>query len=141
MNVMKWKQDKVRIYGDDYETTDKTAVRDYIHVMDVAEAHVAAFEHVVKYSELQKKSSDELDGLHEVINIGTGTWTSVLEMIQLVASVTNQKVPYIFVDRREWDVAQSIANTHKSQRILWREARRTMYDAVYDTFNFAQKNV
>lgn len=141
MNVIQGKKDKLTIYGDDYETPDKTAIRDYIHVMDVAEAHVSALEHVIKYSELQKQNTDQLDGLHEVINIGTGKWTSVLEMVELARQVTGQKIPYTFGERRQWDVPEVVANTHKAQRVLHREARRTMYDAVYDAYKFTQHNI
>ncbi len=124
---------KVKVFGKDYTTKDGTWVRDYIHVMDVAEAHLNAYE---KMYDLETQK----DGwFHEIFNIGTGEWTSVLELIELVEKVTDKNVYYDIVDRRPWDCAVSIANPSKAEKILGRKANRTMRQAIQDWRNFVSK--
>lgn len=80
------KRDFVRVFGDDYDTIDGTGVRDYIDVCDLVDAHVIAYE--------------KLDQKYEVINIGTGKGTSVLEMIASVEKISKKTVPYQIYPRR-----------------------------------------
>ena len=87
---------QLKIFGNDYKTIDGTGVRDYIHVMDVSEGHVNAYEYLLK-------NKPQIINL----NLGTGRGTSVLEIISIFKKVNNIDLPYIFTDRREGDVAVS----------------------------------
>lgn len=117
---------EVKIFGNDYATSDGTGVRDYIHVMDLAEAHISAY----KRSWLQK---------FEVFNVWTGQWTSVLQLVELVEHITGQKVPSTIVSRRSGDVAVSLANPQKANDILWWKASRSIEDGIRDGWHFIQK--
>jgi len=99
---------EIFIFGNNYDTPDGTCIRDYIHVVDVARAHILALEH------LQRADSRN----NEVFNIGRGVGVSVLEMINAFESVNNIKVPYIIADRRPGDVGTLYANTKKAKEIL-----------------------
>lgn len=96
----------LRIFGDDYPTPDGSAIRDYIHVQDLAWAHV----HALAYLETEKKS--------DVFNLGTGCGVSVFEVIRAIEQVTGQRVPYVVTDRRAGDVCSAIAAVNKSKEIL-----------------------
>ncbi len=124
--VVVWEQNIVKVFGDTYPTPDGTGVRDYIHVMDLAEAHLLAYENIEKES-------------FQICNIWTGKGTSVIEMIQMVSDVIWKKIPYEVVDKRSWDVAFSIADVTKVKKILWRECKRTIKQAIEDTWNFIQE--
>jgi UDP-glucose 4-epimerase len=103
---------KVSIFGGDYPTPDGTGVRDYIHVVDLAEGHLAAINFLVNKQ-----------GWH-VINLGTGYGTSVLEMIYQFASSSGRPVPYEIVGRRSGDVAASYTSVDKAQKLLnWKTVR------------------
>ncbi|WP_304158311.1 UDP-glucose 4-epimerase GalE, partial [Mesonia mobilis] len=88
-------REELSVFGDDYPTEDGTCIRDYIHVMDLAEAHVVALQRLIKNN--NKKN-------YEVFNLGTGTGNSVLEVIKSFEKVADQKLPYKLVDRRPGDV-------------------------------------
>lgn len=92
----------LNVYGSDYNTPDGTAIRDYIHVVDLAKAHVIAVKRMITQSQ---KSS------YEIFNLGTGTGSSVLEVIKTFEVATGQKLNYTIVDRREGDVEQVWADT------------------------------
>jgi len=110
------KRDKLTIFGSDYETRDGTCIRDYIHVMDIANAHTKAFE----YALAQKNSSN-----FEIFNLGTGTGTTVLEAIHAFEKVSKQSLNYEMGDRREGDVEKIYADNKKAQEQLgW----KTEYD-------------
>ncbi|MGI8744847.1 MAG: UDP-glucose 4-epimerase GalE [Bryobacteraceae bacterium] len=96
----------VTIFGADYETPDGTCIRDYIHIADLAEAHVLALEHLMK------------GGRSEAFNVGTGTGHSVMEVVRAVKEVTGIEVPYTVGPRREGDAAILVANSTKLQRTL-----------------------
>ena len=96
----------LKVFGTDYPTPDGTAIRDYLHVKDLAQAHILALDHLQK-----GKPSD-------AINLGTGKGFSVFEIISAIENITNQKVPYVLMDRREGDVPQAIADTQKAKKIL-----------------------
>src|SRR3990167_4053743 len=100
---------ELSVYGDDYPTPDGTAVRDYIHVVDLAKAHVIALQRL-----LNKKNTAKV----ETFNLGTGKGSSVLEVIQAFEKVSGQKLPYKIVARREGDIVSAYANTDKANSIL-----------------------
>ncbi|MFP4457697.1 MAG: UDP-glucose 4-epimerase GalE [Clostridia bacterium] len=122
---------RVKVFGDDYNTKDGTGVRDYTHVMDVAEGHVAALENL--------KS-----GVH-TYNLGTGKGTSVLELINAFEKENMVKVPYDIVGRREGDLAESFADVNKAKSELGWVAKRNVNDMVKDTWRYeknkSKKNV
>ncbi len=104
------------VYGDDYPTPDGTAVRDYIHVVDLAKAHVIALQRLLNKKNLAKV---------ETFNLGTGTGSSVLEVINSFEKVSGQKLPYKIVGRREGDVTSAYANTDKANDVLGWKAQST----------------
>lgn len=122
------KRQKLFIYGDDYPTRDGTGARDYIHVVDLAEAHLAA----LKY--LEHKIG------FDVFNIGTGNNTTVKEMIDTFSRVNNVKIPYEVVGRREGDSAICFANTEKAKKILGWSSSHTLDDMCRDSWNWQSKN-
>ena len=103
------KRAELSVFGDDYPTQDGTCIRDYIHVMDLAEAHVVALERL-----LNKKSEDN----YEVFNIGTGTGNSVLEVINAFESANQKSLNYKIAERRKGDVIAAYADTTKSKTVL-----------------------
>lgn len=103
---------ELKVYGDDYDTKDGAAIRDYIHVCDLAEAHVAALNRIVKNKNEENP---------EVYNLGTGVGNTVLEVIQSFEKVTNQKLPYSITGRREGDIAVAYANADKAfEKLNWK---------------------
>ncbi|RZJ85825.1 MAG: UDP-glucose 4-epimerase GalE, partial [Chryseobacterium sp.] len=103
------KRGPITVYGDDYETPDGSAIRDYIHVVDLAKAHVAA----IKRLEEGKANSN-----YEVFNIGTGRGSSVLEIISAFESVTGEKLDYKIGPRRAGDIVQIFGDVQKSNNEL-----------------------
>lgn len=119
----------VTLFGDDYSTPDGTCIRDYIHVSDLAEAHVFAVEYLLK------------GGRSDVFNVGTGSGHSVKEVVAAVERVTGKKVPRKIGPRREGDPASLVADSQKLQTTLgWRPARADLDRIVADAWNFAQKH-
>ncbi|MSP85069.1 MAG: UDP-glucose 4-epimerase GalE [Flavobacteriaceae bacterium] len=121
---------QLSVYGDDYPTPDGTAVRDYIHVVDLAKAHVIAMQRL-----LNKKNLDKV----ETFNLGTGTGSSVLEVIHAFEKVSGQKLPYKIVDRREGDVTSAYANTDKANEVLGWTAKSTLEEAMASAWKWEQK--
>lgn len=121
---------ELSVYGNDYNTPDGTCIRDYIHVQDLAEAHVVALERL-----LAQKNLDKV----ETFNIGTGKGSSVLEVIQSFEKVSGQKLPYKIVDRRAGDVEQIYASTNKANAILGWKARLSLDTAMADAWKWQQK--
>lgn len=117
---------ELRVFGGDYETLDGTGVRDYIHVMDLAEGHATALNFLTQTS-----------GWH-AINLGTGRGYSVLEMVGAFESVSCRKVPYKVVDRRAGDVAACYADPKKSGELLHWTANRTLEEMCASTWRFQQ---
>lgn len=117
-------RDYLRVYGNDYDTIDGTGVRDYIHVCDLADAHVAAS----KYLQKQKGCLE--------INIGTGKGASVLEMVQALEKANKLKIPYKIEARRPGDVAINYANANKAYELLGWKATRTLEDMCKDAYNW-----
>jgi UDP-glucose 4-epimerase len=118
------------VHGSDYPTRDGSCIRDYIHVMDLADAHVCALNCL-----LNEKSQKPFD----VINIGTGTGSTVLEVIKAFASANGLHVPYQIGPRRPGDVVQYLADTKKAEIVLGFKTKFTLTDMMRDAWNW-QKN-
>ena len=123
-------RNELSVYGDDYPTPDGTAVRDYIHVVDLAKAHVIAMQRL-----LNKKNLNQV----ETFNLGTGTGSSVLEVIHAFEKVSGQKLPYKIVARREGDITEAYANTHKANTVLGWKAQSTLEEAMASAWKWEQK--
>jgi UDP-glucose 4-epimerase len=121
---------ELAVYGADYPTADGTAVRDYIHVVDLAKAHVIALQRLLNKKNLEKV---------ETFNLGTGTGSSVLEVIQAFEKVSDKKLPYKLVDRREGDITEAYANTTKANTILGWTAQSTLEEALASAWKWEQK--
>ena len=121
---------ELSVYGDDYHTPDGTCVRDYIHVVDLAKAHVIALKRLLDKKNLAKV---------ETFNLGTGTGSSVLEVIQAFEKVSGQKLPYKIVDRREGDITSAYANTDKANNILGWKAASTLDEAMESAWKWEKK--
>lgn len=117
------------VFGNDYNTEDGTCIRDYIHVSDLADAHVKG----VNWLIAQEGS------FNEVVNIGTGQGTSVLEIIHTFEKVSNLTLNWKFGERRVGDVEQIYADVSKARNLLNWTANRTMEDAIRDAWNWEQK--
>jgi UDP-glucose 4-epimerase len=120
--------EKLQVLGDDYPTIDGTGVRDYIHVMDLAEGHVKA---------LQGPKVEEGPAIY---NLGTGKGNSVLEVVKAFESENGIKIPYQIVTRRAGDVASSYADASKAEKYLNWKAKLNLRDMVRDSWNWQQKN-
>lgn len=125
--VAKGKLARLRVFGNDYLTVDGTGVRDYIHVVDLAEGHVAALEKLTA-------------GVH-VYNLGTGRGTSVLELVKAFEEANDIKVPYEIVDRRPGDIAAFYADVTKAEKELSWLAKRDIIAMCRDSWNFEKKYV
>lgn len=125
--VVVGKLEQLSIFGDDYDTPDGTGVRDYIHVVDLAQGHLQA---------LQK--SDE-PGVH-IYNLGTGNGVSVLELVNTFEKVNDVEVPYEIVERRSGDVAVSYADPSKAEKELNWTAENNLEDMLRDSWNWQKKN-
>ncbi|WP_353083093.1 UDP-glucose 4-epimerase GalE [Flavobacterium sp.] len=123
-------REKLSVFGSDYPTPDGTAVRDYIHVVDLAKAHVIALKRL-----LNKKNIDKV----ETFNLGTGTGSSVLEVIQAFEKVSGQKLNYQIVGRREGDITSAYANTDKANSILGWKTQLSLEDALASAWKWEQK--
>ena len=121
---------ELSVYGDDYPTPDGTCVRDYIHVVDLAKAHVIALQRLVDKKNLAKI---------ETFNLGTGTGTSVLEVIKAFEKVSGQKLPYKIVARREGDVVAAYANTDKANDILGWKTESALEEGIASAWKWEQK--
>lgn len=115
-------REKLHVFGDDYSTPDGSCLRDYIHVMDVAEAHVAAL--------------NALQSGYSAYNIGTGTATSVLELIQAFEHSNDVDIPYVVDERRDGDLAEFYADVSLAASELNWQASRTIEEACRDSWNF-----
>ena len=120
------KQDFLTVFGNDYPTRDGTCIRDYIHVMDLADAHVKA----LAFLEGHKK------GCLEAVNIGTGKGTSVLEIISCFEEVSKCKLNWSFGPKREGDVVEIFANCDKASNLLGWKSKLSINDAVIDAWKW-----
>lgn len=122
------KRDHLRVWGNTYPTVDGTGVRDYIHVVDLAEGHVATL-----------KKLDTNPGL-VIYNLGTGKGTSVLELVDAFEKANGVKIPYTIYGVREGDIATNYADCSKANNELGWKAKLTIVDACKDAYNFQKKN-
>ncbi|WP_067037846.1 UDP-glucose 4-epimerase GalE [Allomuricauda sp. CP2A] len=123
-------REQLSVFGDDYPTPDGTCIRDYIHVVDLAKAHVKA---------LQRLLNDKNEDNYEVFNLGTGTGSSVLEVIQSFERVSGKKLNYKIVDRRPGDVIQAYADTTKANEVLGWKAKSSLDDAMKSAWEWECK--
>lgn len=122
------RREKLSVFGNDYPTPDGTGVRDYIHVMDLADGHIAAL-----------KSVGARAGLH-IFNLGTGQGSSVLEMVNAFSQACGQPIAYELCPRRPGDIAQCFASTEKAERELGWKASRSVADMTADTWKWQSTN-
>lgn len=122
------KLDHLTIFGDDYDTPDGTCQRDYIHVVDLAEGHVKAVEYAANHKGT------------EIINLGTGTPYSVLEIVHAFEEANDIKVPYEIGPRRAGDLPAVVANVDKAKEVLGWTAKRSLKDMCRDSWNWQKKN-
>lgn len=120
---------KLNVYGNDYDTPDGTGVRDYIHVMDLANGHIKALEKIMNS-----------DGIY-TYNLGTGRGFSVLEMIHAFERASGRKIPYEIVGRRPGDIAVSYADASKAERELSWKTRYSIDDMCADTWRWQMNNL
>ena len=123
-------RDQLSVFGDDYPTEDGSCIRDYIHVVDLAKAHVVALERLLK---------DRNSNQFETFNIGTGKGSSVLEVVNAFEKVTQQKLNYKIVNRREGDVISVYADTKKANDVLGWKAEKSMEESLLSSWNWEKK--
>ncbi|MGK2929118.1 MAG: UDP-glucose 4-epimerase GalE [Acidimicrobiales bacterium] len=128
MQVAVGRLERLRIFGGDYDTPDGTCIRDYIHVVDLADSHLAALEALPR-----------VEGCRAV-NVGTGTGSSVLEVVHAAAAAVGSEIPYDVVDRRAGDVPCVYADTTASERLLAWSARFDLDDMCRDHWNWQRAN-
>ena len=122
------RRERLTVFGDDYDTPDGTGVRDYIHVVDLAEGHLCA----IRYAQAHTGC--------EVFNLGTGRGVSVLEMVHTFSEVNNVPVPYVIGPRRAGDLATVYADPAKAKQILGWEAKKTLADMCRDSWRWQTRN-
>lgn len=122
------KLDELSVFGDDYDTPDGTGVRDYIHVVDLAEGHLQALDYVMNQTGV------------EAFNLGTGTGYSVLDLVRAFEQESGKSVPYRVTDRRPGDIATCFADPTKSKQMLGFEAKHDIRDMCRDAWNWQSNN-
>lgn len=122
------KLEKLKVFGNDYPTRDGTGVRDYIHVVDLADGHLAALRKLQTGSGLV------------VYNLGTGAGSSVLEMVEAFSKASGRPIPYEVTERRPGDIAECYADPRKAERELSWSAKRGLAEMCRDTWNWQRKN-
>ena len=124
------RRERLSVFGGDYETADGTGERDYIHVVDLAEGHVAALEHLAAHPEVGARAW----------NLGTGRGTSVLEMVKAFEAASGREIPYAIVDRRPGDLPVVYADTTRAADELGWRTSRTVEDMCADTWRWQSAN-
>lgn len=119
---------QLQVFGDDYDTLDGTGVRDYIHVVDLAQGHVKALQNL-----------DKISGC-KAINLGTGNGTSVLQIVNAFEEVSAQKIPYVVAQRRAGDLATVFANADLAHDVLGWQAKLNLNDMIIDTWRWQSQN-
>ncbi len=122
------KLERLGVFGNDYPTPDGTGVRDYIHVVDLAKAHVKA----IAYADSHKGT--------EIFNIGTGKGYSVLDIVNAFMKVNNLDIPYDIKPRRAGDIAECYANPEKANKVLGWKAEKNLEDMCRDSWNWQKNN-
>ena len=124
--VVSGQRDFLRIWGNDYDTVDGTGVRDYIHVVDLARAHVKAIEYACRHKGT------------EVINIGTGKGYSVMQVLKAYEKACGRKIPYQIMERRPGDIATCYADTAKAEKLLGFKAEYDIEEMCEDSYRFTK---
>jgi len=122
------RRERLQVFGADYPTRDGTGIRDYLHVMDLAEAHVAALEYAIRTPGC------------ESINLGTGAGTSVLELVSAFEQATGRAIPLEIVPRRAGDVPELFADPSRAHKHLGWRATRTIAEMCADTWRWQEAN-
>ena len=123
-------REKLSVFGNDYPTPDGTCIRDYIHVVDLAKAHVIAMKRLLK-----EKNNEN----YEVYNIGTGKGSSVLEVVNTFEQVTGVTLNYSFAERRAGDIISAYADTAKANTVLGWKSELTLKDALLSAWEWEKK--
>ena len=126
--VLSGDENILKIFGKDYNTSDGTGKRDYIHISDLANAHLCALENISEFSAFK------------AYNVGTSKGTTVLELIKIFESVSNRSIPYEFFDRRKGDVEISVASSNKIREEIKWESKFSIYEAVESSWAWFLKN-
>ncbi len=121
----------LKVFGTDYDTADGTCVRDYIHIVDLAQAHIRAIEVLAGLK--------QVGPWYDFVNVGTGTGSTVLEVIKSFEQVSGQKLAYELVDRRPGDVEKIWAKVDKSVKLLNWKTQKTLAEAMADAWRWEQK--
>ena len=119
---------QLQVFGDDYDTPDGTGVRDYIHVVDLAQGHVKALQNL-----------DKISGC-KAINLGTGNGTSVLQIVETFEEISGQNIPYVIAKRRAGDLATVFANADLANDLLDWQAKLDLTDMITDTWRWQSEN-
>ena len=123
------KQEVLTVFGNDYSTSDGTCIRDYIHVSDIAEAHVIALKKLLVESDFPN---------YDVINLGTGKGVTVLEAIKAFEKVSGMKLNYKIGQRREGDVEAIYADNTKAKTVLGWEAKKSIDEMMLSAWKWEQ---
>ena len=126
--VASGKLKQLNVFGNDYPTPDGTGVRDYIHVVDLAQGHVAACQYLMAHTGC------------EVINLGTGVGYSVLDLVHTFSRVNQMEIPYVIAPRRPGDVAQCYADATRAKEMLGWTAKKTLEDMCRDSWRWQSQN-
>ena len=118
-----------KVFGNDWPTKDGTCIRDYIHVMDLADAHLKALNYL-----------SQINNEHVVLNLGTGKGTSVLELLNTFQEVNNVKINYTFVERRKGDMPEVFADPNLASKTINWYAKRELKEMCIDGWNWKKKN-
>jgi UDP-glucose 4-epimerase len=122
-------RESLTVFGNDYDTTDGSCVRDYIHVMDLADAHVKALTYLFQ----------QADNFYDIFNVGTGNGNTVLEVIKTFEKVSKQTLNYKIGPRRPGDIEKVWANTDKINSVLGWQSKYSLEDSLRDSWNWQQK--
>ena len=122
-------REQLTVYGNDYDTADGTCIRDYIHVVDLAEAHVKSIQYL----------QDKPENFYDLFNLGTGQGNTVLEVVKTFEKVSGKSLNYKIGPRRPGDVEKVWANTEKADKVLGWKSRLTLEDSLRDSWNWQLK--
>lgn len=126
--VASGRQEKLKVFGNDYDTPDGTGVRDYIHVVDLAKGHISALKYALDHKGFTP------------VNLGTGKGSSVLDVVKAYEKASGKEIPVEITERRAGDIATSYADTSLAKKLLGWEAELDLDDMCRDSWNFTVKN-
>lgn len=120
--------EKLKVFGNDYDTPDGTGVRDYIHVVDLAKGHISALKYALDHKGFTP------------VNLGTGKGSSVLDVVKAYEKASGKEIPVEITERRAGDIATSYADTSLAKKLLGWEAELDLDDMCRDSWNFTVNN-